>query len=253
MAASGLPAGELKKLYRLDDVSVRFRGRRDVGAAETQALDRVSLEVDHGELLVIMGASGSGKSTLLHIMAGLAKPDEGKVRFRASQSDGPDGRTMSLHTMSEDDCARMRRRYLGFVYQSFQLVETLTAWENIALPLLFGGVARDARRPQAEAMLDRVGLADRAERFPYELSGGEQQRVAIARALVNRPAVLLADEPTGSLDSASAALVLTLIKELHRDEKLTTVLVTHDGDVAKRMATRRIIVRDGSIVSEGTR
>ena len=244
MAAQRAPARELSAVYRhpvyqVTGVSLRYRARNAARGSETAALNGVSLDVHAGDLLVIRGHSGSGKSTLLQVMAGLAVPDEGQVFFQS----------LALHLLDEDARAVARRRHIGFVYQAFQLVETMTAVENVALPLLFGGVVKREREQRAVRMLEDLGLADRRQRFPYELSGGEQQRVAIARALVTEPSVILADEPTGSLDTASSKRVLDAMARLHESKELTTILVTHDADVAQRMATRTIELRDGRVVS----
>lgn len=225
-------------VYRVENVSLRYRARKTARGNVTAALTDVSLEVGVRDLLVIRGHSGSGKSTLLHVLAGLAIPDEGAVFFQSRP----------LHAMSEDDRAIARRTQIGFVYQAFQLVETMTAVENVALPLLFSGVDRREREQRAARALEELGVADRRLRFPYELSGGEQQRVAIARALVTEPSVILADEPTGSLDTASANRVLDAISRVHASKTMTTVLVTHDAEVAKRMATRTIELRDGRVL-----
>jgi putative ABC transport system ATP-binding protein len=204
----------------------------------TAALTGVSLDVEAREMLVIRGHSGSGKSTLLHVLAGLAVADEGEIQFQS----------FPLHKLDEAARAIVRRRHIGFVYQAFQLVETMTALENVALPLLFGGVEKREREQRSARALEELGLADRRQRFPYELSGGEQQRVAIARALVTEPSVILADEPTGSLDTVAAGKVLDAIARVHESKAMTTILVTHDDAVAKRMATRTIELRDGRVV-----
>ena len=237
MAAQRALALELSSVYRVDGVSLRYRPRR--GGTETAALREVTLDVHGVDLLVIRGASGSGKSTLLHVLAGLAVPDDGEVYFES----------YALHSLDEDARAVLRRERIGFVYQSFQLVETMTAAENVALPLLFAGIAKREREERAAETLEELGLADRRRRFPYELSGGEQQRVAIARALITAPSVILADEPTGSLDTLSANRVLDALERLHESRELTTILVTHDEAVAQRMASRTIELRDGRVVT----
>jgi ABC-type lipoprotein export system ATPase subunit len=226
-------------LYRLENVSLRYRARRAARGSVTAALNDVSLEIGTDELLVIRGQSGSGKSTLLHVLAGLVRPDSGSVYFDE----------LPVHTLSEDELARVRGHRIGFVYQAFQLVDTMTALENTALPLLFRGVEKRAREEQAGHALEELGLYEKRERYPYELSGGEQQRVAIARARIIGPAVLLADEPTGSLDTASADRVLEAITRVHEQRSVATVLVTHDDQVARRMATRTIELRDGQVVA----
>jgi ABC-type lipoprotein export system ATPase subunit len=237
-------------LYELSDVTVRFRSRKDGrGGAETVALDRVSLTIDPGELVAIRGPSGSGKSTLLHVMAGLVPVDGGTVTFCAGEGEIP----VSMHGASEDERARTRRHHIGFVYQAFHLLPRLSAAENVELPLLFAGRPPGARHASAMDMLMRFGLAERGARYPYELSGGEQQRVAIARALVAGPAVVLADEPTGSLDSVSADGVVRLLRSLNELDGVTIVVVTHDVTLAYKLDSRVIELRDGAVISNGDR
>jgi len=248
MGASGRSAGKLNR-YELERVSLRFQSRgRGLDHAETLALKDVSLNVRAGELAVVMGASGSGKSTLLHVLAGLATPDKGTVQFRDDDGDSP----VDLAKASEDERARIRGRHIGFVYQALNLIPTMTAGENVALPLLFRGITPRDRAAKAEAMIRGVGLDKHAGRYPSELSGGEQQRVAIARALVFEPEVLLADEPTGSLDSQSSGDVLSVFRQFHESAGLTIILVTHDDSVAQKLGGRVIRMRDG-VVQEGER
>jgi putative ABC transport system ATP-binding protein len=202
------------------------------------ALRGVDLEVEAGEFVAVMGPSGCGKSTLLHLLGGLDRPTAGSIEL--------DGRR--VESLSEAGWAVLRRRELGFVFQFFNLVGTLTVAENVELPArLVGGSPAEARR-RREELLERLGVSARADTLPSRLSGGQQQRVAIARALVNRPALLLADEPTGNLDSASAAEVLGLLREL-KAEGQTLVLVTHDARVAAA-ADRVLAMRDGLVVDE---
>jgi ABC-type lipoprotein export system ATPase subunit len=208
------------------------------GAAVVRAVDGVDLDVARGEAVAVMGPSGCGKSTLLHILGGLQRPSAGEIWLG--------GRRIDL--LSEKELARMRRRTVGFVFQDFHLVDELTALENVELPaLLAGGSARAARR-RAQELLYEVGLSERARHLPSDLSGGQRQRVAVARALTNEPAVLLADEPTGSLDSASTLDVLRLLDRL-RSNGQTLVIVTHDARIAAT-ADRLITMRDGVFVEE---
>ena len=197
-------------------------------------LDGIELTIERGEFVAIVGPSGSGKSTLLALMAGLDRPTEGEVLLGGEP----------IHDLSEDELALLRRREVGFVFQSFQLLEDQTARENILLPLEL----IDHRDPGARAdeLLAQVGLADRGHHLPVQLSGGEQQRVALARAFATRPALLLADEPTGNLDSATGAMILALLQDLRQDAGTTLVLVTHDPAVAA-LADRAIHLRDGRI------
>ncbi|MFC5746393.1 ABC transporter ATP-binding protein [Actinomadura rugatobispora] len=208
------------------------------GPSLVRAVDDVDLAVAPGETVGIVGASGSGKSTLLHLLGGLDRPDGGEVWLAGRRLDG----------LSETAAARVRRRGIGFVFQAFHLVDELTARENVELPALLAGTSRRAARRRAEDLLERVGLADRVGQLPGRLSGGQRQRVAVARALVNDPGLLLADEPTGNLDSAAATDVLRLFGAL-RAEGRTVVIVTHDSRVAGT-ADRLITMRDGAFTDE---
>jgi putative ABC transport system ATP-binding protein len=217
-------ATDVRRTYELDGVSV-------------PALRGVSLTVAPGDYLAVVGASGSGKSTLMHLLGALDRPTAGTLVIG--------GRDVA--TLSAPEMARLRNETIGFVFQSFHLLPRTTALDNVALPLVYRGVSRRERRARAAAMLERVGLAHRTGHRPSQMSGGEQQRVAIARALVTGPSVLLADEPTGNLDSATGESVLALLESLNADG-VAVVLVTHDKDVAAR-ARRQIVMRDGLIVS----
>jgi putative ABC transport system ATP-binding protein len=208
----------------------------DTGQIQVDALRGVDARIEEGEYVAVTGPSGSGKSTLMHILGCLDVPTSGSYHLA--------GEDVSL--LSEARLAEVRNRRIGFVFQQFNLLPSLKAWRNVELPLLYAGVPRHVRRERALAALDKVGLGDRAEHRPGELSGGQQQRVAVARALVTDPAMILADEPTGNLDSASTHEVLGLLDELSALGR-TIVLITHEHDVAER-ARRTIAVRDGEIV-----
>ena len=203
------------------------------------ALDGVSVIVERGEFLSVIGPSGSGKSTLLNLMAGLDVPHGGQILL-----EGQD-----LARMSDRALSNLRLREIGFVFQSFNLFPALTVWDNVAWPLEFAGVKRARLRAQVEDVLRRVGLADRHARRPGELSGGEQQRAAIARALVNEPSIILADEPTGSLDSQTGDSILALLSGLNREHGVSIVMVTHRSDAA-RWSDRTIELRDGRIAGD---
>nr|WP_281254275.1 ABC transporter ATP-binding protein [Mumia flava] len=206
------------------------------GSVEVAALAGVDLQVHEGEYVAVIGPSGSGKSTLMNIVGCLDVPTDGTYRLAGED----------VSTLDEARLADVRNRLIGFVFQQFNLLPSLSAWRNVELPLVYAGVSRDERRARAVAALERVGLGDRAEHRPSELSGGQQQRVAVARALVTDPAMVLADEPTGNLDSRSTADVLALFDELSAMGR-TIVLITHEHEVAER-AHRRIVVRDGRVV-----
>jgi putative ABC transport system ATP-binding protein len=208
-----------------------------MGNTRVHALAGVDLVIPTGTFHTIMGPSGSGKSTLLYLLGGLDRPTSGRIRVAGN----------ALEEMDENALAAYRRRVVGFVFQSFNLIPSLSASENVAFPMRFAGVSRRQRQRTAHALLERVGLSDRREHRPSELSGGQQQRVAIARSLVNEPRLILADEPTGNLDTASGQAIMELLAELHRDGR-TVVVVTHDQRMAA-FATDQVFLLDGCIVS----
>ncbi|MEJ2735066.1 MAG: ABC transporter ATP-binding protein [Anaerolineae bacterium] len=210
-----------------------------MGEHEIHALDHVDLVVDDGEFVAVVGPSGSGKSTLLHVVGGLDTPTNGQVMV-----DGKD-----LSQAGDRALALFRNQRIGFVFQTFNLQPTYTALENVALPLVFARVLPKERAARAQRSLEAVGLADRLRHRPGQLSGGERQRVAIARALVTEPAYILADEPTGNLDTTSSREIVTLLDRLHQEQEITVLLATHDQEMAA-LADRQIDLRDGSIVAE---
>jgi len=209
--------------------------------AETvRALSEVTVVVDCGEFMAILGTSGSGKSTLLNLFGGLDRPTSGEILY--------DGQ--SLAPLSSREMSRYRLRRVGMIFQSFNLIPTMTARENVSLALAFAGLSKNERRGRSMELLDRVGLSQRADHLPSELSGGEQQRVSIARAIANEPQVLLADEPTGNLDSSRAAEVMGVLDEMRRRDGKTIVLVTHDQELADEFATRVIRLKDGRVITD---
>src|SRR5215510_338511 len=220
-------------MVHVRDLVMRLRS----GAGVVTILDGVSLDVRPGEFVAITGPSGSGKSTLLGLIAGLDRPTAGCIRVN----------DVDLIGLDEDDLARFRRDAIGYVFQSFHLIPTLTALENVAVPLELGGDALALER--ARALLDEVGLGERGHHYPVQLSGGEQQRVAVARAVARRPTLLLADEPTGNLDSATGKHIIDLLVALNRNLGSTLVLVTHDPALAA-LADRVITLRDGRVAAD---
>ncbi|MNU71826.1 Lipoprotein-releasing system ATP-binding protein LolD [compost metagenome] len=225
----------MSELIRLDAVSRRFT----LGGTEVAALDRVSLRVAEGEYLAVMGPSGSGKSTLLNVLGLLDRPDEGCYWLGGGDT----------ATLPEPALARLRGHRIGFVFQSFHLVSRLTARENVELPLMLCGIAPAERHRRSQRLLEELGLDNRADHRPAELSGGQRQRVAIARAMAMAPRLILADEPTGNLDSRSGEEVITLLEGLNREQGITLVVVTHDPRLGER-AGRRILMNDGRISSD---
>jgi putative ABC transport system ATP-binding protein len=221
-------------IISLDGIRKTYR----TGSLEFEALRGIDTDIAESEYVAVVGPSGSGKSTLMNILGCLDNPTTGSYRLAGED----------VSAMSEAQLAEVRNRRIGFVFQQFNLLASLPAWRNVELPLVYAGVPRHERRDRAVAALGRVGLGDRTENRPGELSGGQQQRVAVARALVTEPAMILADEPTGNLDSRSTADVLGLLDELHASGR-TIVLITHEKDVAER-AERNLVISDGQIVSD---
>jgi putative ABC transport system ATP-binding protein len=216
--------------------AVGLTRRYKMGDSFVDALRGVDLAVADQEFVALVGPSGSGKSTLLNLIGGLDRPTSGKVWINSTELSGSDERALTQH----------RRQHVGFVFQSFNLLPRLTAEENVAIPLMFSGVPEKERLARARGLLEQVGLDARLDHRPTQLSGGEQQRVAIARALVGQPALLLADEPTGNLDTATGAEIMSLLKKLNRERGLTLLVVTHDPEVAT-FAGRVVRLRDGRV------
>jgi putative ABC transport system ATP-binding protein len=225
MAANIVTVRNLSKIYRQGDINVT-------------ALDNVSLDIAAGEFLTLMGPSGSGKSTLLHIIAGIDRPTSGECRVQ----------DIDVTRLNESELADWRNQNVGFVFQTFNLIPVLTAQENVELPLLLTQLSSGERRKQVAAALDLVGLGDRAKHLPRQLSGGQEQRVAIARALVTDPALIVADEPTGNLDSHSAQEVLGVLRALSRDAGKTVIMVTHDPKAAA-FGSRSIHLEKGELTA----
>jgi len=219
-------------MIELQDVTKVYK----MGEAELRALNGVSLKIDTGDLVAIMGASGSGKSTMMNVLGCLDVPTDGTYKL-----DGVD-----VGTLSDNQLAEIRNRKIGFVFQSFNLIPRTTAVRNVELPMVYAGIA--SRRDHATAALERVGLGNRAKHMPNELSGGQQQRVAIARAIVTDPVMILADEPTGNLDSHSTIEIMKLLVELNESGR-TVILITHETEVAN-FAKRIITLRDGQVISD---
>jgi putative ABC transport system ATP-binding protein len=221
-------------MIELKDITKTYR----MGEMDISALDKVSLSVKQGELIAIMGPSGSGKSTLMNVLGCLDRPTAGAYTFESRE----------ISVMSDDELAHVRNAKIGFVFQSFNLLPRFTALKNVEMPLIYSGVPSKQRTERAIPVLEMVGLGDRMGHKPQELSGGQQQRVAIARALVNRPPLLLADEPTGNLDSRSGSEILNILVDLNT-HGVTVMIVTHDHDVASR-CKRIINLKDGRVVGD---
>jgi ABC-type lipoprotein export system ATPase subunit len=225
-------------LIELRDLSKIY----DLGEVQVTALDGVSLDIDQGEFVALIGPSGSGKSTLMNTLGCLDRPTRGSYRLAGEQVAG----------LTPDELARLRNQRIGFIFQSFNLLSRTTALENVEVPMLYDpNFPRRQRRQRASELLGRVGLADRLHHKSNQLSGGQQQRVAIARALVNRPPILLCDEPTGNLDTRTSREVMAFFRELNRADGLTVILVTHDQEIA-RQADRALVLIDGKVVADTT-
>ncbi|MBI2523283.1 ABC transporter ATP-binding protein [Candidatus Woesearchaeota archaeon] len=220
-------------MIKLDDVWKTYR----MGNVKVNALRGLDLAIKEGEFVAIMGPSGSGKSTAVNMVGALDMPTKGKIYLE----------NRDISKLSESDLAQIRGKKIGFIFQQFNLINTLSALENVALPMVFQGVSKEERIKRAKNILEMVGLGDRINHKPTELSGGQQQRVAIARALANNPEVVLADEPTGNLDSKTGETVISFLTNLNKKDKKTIILVTHDMNIAKH-ANRIEFLKDGTIV-----
>ncbi len=232
---TNVPSGQKKKkvLIKLKDVWKTYY----LGDNILDVLKNVNVEINQGEFVVITGASGSGKSTLMNQIGILDTPSKGQIKLEG----------IDISTLSESDLAQLRGKKIGFIFQQFNLIPSLTALENVILPTIFQNVPEEIRQKRARELLKKVDLEDRMEHRPNELSGGQQQRVAFARALINNPDIILADEPTGNLDSKAGKQVMHMLAELHQEENKTIILVTHDVDLVK-YAEKSIFIRDGEIV-----
>ena len=225
----------MSELIRVEEVHKTYR----MGDVEVPALRGINLTIAHGEFVAVMGSSGSGKSTFMNILGCLDRPSAGRY-FLEGQEVG---------SLSADEWAHIRNKRIGFVFQGFNLLSRTSALENVELPMMYNGFASQERHRRAIEVLTLVGLGNRLDHTPNQLSGGQQQRVAIARALVNRPPLVLADEPTGNLDSATSSEIMGLFQQLNREQHISVILVTHEGDIAE-YARRQIVFRDGLVVSD---
>jgi putative ABC transport system ATP-binding protein len=225
----------MSEVIRVEDLHKTYR----MGDVDVLALRGVNLKIESGEFVAIMGASGSGKSTFMNILGCLDHPTKGRYFLEGEE----------VGSMSRDDWAHIRNKRIGFVFQGFNLLTRTSALENVELPTMYNGLAGRHRRARAIEVLSLVGLEKRLDHMPNQLSGGQQQRVAIARALVNRPSLILADEPTGNLDSATSHEIMTLFQRLNSEQRITIVLVTHEHDIAE-YTQRRVMFKDGMIVAD---
>jgi putative ABC transport system ATP-binding protein len=225
----------MSELIRVEEVHKTYR----MGDVEVPALRGINLAIAHGEFVAVMGSSGSGKSTFMNILGCLDRPSAGRY-FLEGQEVG---------SLNADEWAHIRNKRIGFVFQGFNLLSRTSALENVELPMMYNGFASQERHRRAVEVLTLVGLGNRLDHTPNQLSGGQQQRVAIARALVNRPPLVLADEPTGNLDSATSNEIMGLFQQLNRDQHISVILVTHESDIAE-YARRQIVFRDGLVVSD---
>ena len=224
-----------------DAIAIRLRDIKKIykmGGQELAALNGINLDIKRGEFAALMGPSGSGKSTLMNILGCLDRPTVGSYELEGKE----------VAHLSDDELAVMRNKHIGFVFQNFNLLSRISSLENVALPLVYAGVGVSERRKRAKQVLEAVGLGDRAEHMPNELSGGQRQRVAIARALVNNPEIIMADEPTGNLDTKSTKEIMEIFQEMHGRGK-TIILVTHEPEIAV-CANRQLLVRDGGITRD---
>ena len=228
-------------MEKKDAIAIRLRDIKKIykmGGQELAALNGINLDIKRGEFAALMGPSGSGKSTLMNILGCLDRPTVGSYELEGKE----------VAHLSDDELAVMRNKHIGFVFQNFNLLSRISSLENVALPLVYAGVGASERRKRAQEVLEAVGLGDRAEHLPNELSGGQRQRVAIARALVNNPEIIMADEPTGNLDTKSTKEIMEIFQEMHGRGK-TIILVTHEPEIAV-CANRQLLVRDGVITRD---
>jgi len=225
----------MSEVIRVEDLHKTYR----MGDVEVQALRGVDLTIERGEFVAVMGSSGSGKSTFMNILGCLDRPTRGRYYLEGEE----------VGSLSRDDWAQIRNKRIGFVFQGFNLLSRTSAVENVELPMMYNGFAGKQRHQRALDVLKLVGLEERVDHLPNQLSGGQQQRVAIARALVNQPSLILADEPTGNLDSATSAEIMTLFRRLNSQQAITIVLVTHEPDIAA-FAKRQIVFKDGRVIAD---